>query len=106
MARVRITVFGAQVIREALRLSTPKRKQIAEEIVGEAEANAPVLTGKYKSSFAVEANGDDVRAVNNADDASYITFGTSDTPPHPGFIDAARKHGKYSGWQPKGRRRS
>lgn len=97
----RIIVYGAQAIAEAYVLSTPARKRIAEEIVAEAEATAPVLTGKLKANFAVEVNGDDVRAVNTDEDASYKVFGTSDTPPHPGFIDAARKHGTYTGWQPK-----
>lgn len=95
----RVTVYGAQAIAEALALSTPARVLIAQEIVAEAEATAPRLTGNYASEFDVEVSGDTVSAVNNDEAASHITFGTSDTPPHPGFIDAARKHGRYTGWQ-------
>lgn len=103
MSGARITVFGAQAVQEALRLSTPARVLIAEAIVSEASATAPVLTGSYSTEFEVEVQGDSVRAVNNDEAADHITFGTSDTPPHPGFIDAARKHGRYSGWQTRRR---
>lgn len=95
----RVTVYGAQAIAEALVLSTPARVHIAQQVVAEAAARAPRVTGSYASKFDVEVSGDKVSAVNNDEAASYITFGTSDTPPHPGFIDAARKQGRYTGWQ-------
>lgn len=102
MAGVRVTVFAQRVIAEAYRLSTPKRVQIAEEMVAIAQPQAAVQTGSYKSSYDVETDGDRVFAVNNDPDASYITFGTSDTPPHDELLEAARQFGKYSGWQSKG----
>lgn len=96
----RVTVYGDQAIREALEISTPERVEIAKEIAAEAEATEVVLTGRLKTSYGIEVAGDTVRAVNDDPTAGWKVFGTSDTPPHPGFVDAARKRGKYSGMQP------
>jgi hypothetical protein len=97
----RVTIFAEQAIREALRISTPQRVEIANEIAAEAAATETVLTGRLQSSYGVEVSGDTVRAVNDDPTAGFKVFGTGDTPPHPGFIDAARKRGKYSGMTPK-----
>jgi len=96
----RVTVFSEQAIREALKLSTPERVEIAQDIAAEASANEVVLTGRLATSYGIEVSGDTVRAVNDDPTAGWKVFGTSDTPPHPGFIDAARKRGRYSGMQP------
>lgn len=98
----RVTVFPAQAIAEALRISTPKRVEIAHKMVGIAQPQAAVETGLFKSSYGVEQSGDRVAAVNNDPDAVYIVFGTEDTPPHDELIEAGKQFGKYSGWQSRG----
>jgi hypothetical protein len=100
---MRIQIFEAQAIREARHLSTPERVEIAEQIVADARAAAPVLTGEYQAGMAVEANGDTVAAVDNDDEAGFKEYGTADTPAHATLTNAARRYGKYSGVQPKGR---
>jgi hypothetical protein len=101
---VRITVYEAEAIAEALKLSTPVRAQIAEEIAQDARASAPVLTGKYRDGIHAEISGNDVRVVDDDEDALYKEYGTSTHAAHATLTDAARKYGKYSGMQPRGRR--
>jgi hypothetical protein len=103
VAQFRVTVFSGQAIREAAQASTEKRVQIAHEIAHDAIASAPVLTGEYRSGISVEVNGDTVRVVDNDPDAGFKEYGTVDTPAHATLTDAARKRGKYSGVQPRGR---
>lgn len=103
MADIRITVYADQAIREARHLSTPELVEVAEQIVGDARAAAPVDTGEYQTGMAVEVNGDTVRAVDNDPEAGFKEYGTSDTPAHATLTNAARRYGKYSGVQPKGR---
>lgn len=98
----RVIIYPEQARAAALKASTPKRVEIAHEIVGIAQPQAKVLTGSYKASYAVEVSGDKVSAVNNEPDASYIVFGTEDTPPHDELLDAARQFGRYSGWTVRG----
>lgn len=99
----RVTVYAAQAIAEARRISTEERVKIANEIASEARAAAPVLTGEYRDGIGVEAGGDQVRVVDSDPTSGYKEYGTGDTPAHAVLTDAARKHGKYSGMQP-GRR--
>lgn len=96
-----VTVFPAEAIREARKLSTEERIEIAEQIVEDFRATAPVLTGAYQSGAEVEVNGDQVRAVNNDPTAGFKEYGTSDTPAHATMTNAARRYGKYSGIQPR-----
>jgi len=96
----RVTVFTEQAIREALKISTPERVEIAEEIAAEARAVAPVLTGRYRNNIAVQVSGDTVSVVDEDPTAGFKEYGTNDTPAHAVLTDAARKHGKYSGIQP------
>lgn len=103
MSDVRITVFDAVVLAEARRLSTPDRVQVAEQIVADARPVAPVETGEYQTGMAVEVDGDTVAAVDNDPEAGFKEYGTSDTPAHATLTNAARRYGKYSGVQPKGR---
>lgn len=100
----RVTIYNEQAIREAYRLSTPKRTEIANEIAGDARADAPVRTGEYRAGIEVEVDGDQVMVVDNDDEAFYKEYGTEDTPAHAALTDAARKHGKYTGFQPGGGR--
>lgn len=99
---VRITIFREAAIREAVQISTEERVQIAETVASEAEATAPVLSGAYRNGIHVQVEGDVVRVVDEDDAAIHKEYGTSDTPAHAVLTDAARKHGRYSGTQPKG----
>lgn len=98
----RVTVYAAQAIAEARRISTARRVQIAGEIAAEAQADAPVLTGAYRNGISVEVSGDQVSVVDFDPDAVYKEYGTSDTPAHASLTEAAMHHGKYTGWQPRG----
>lgn len=100
----RVTVYAAQAIAEARKLSTPDRAQIAEEIAVDARASAPVLTGQFRDGIHAEVTGDDVRVVDDDPDAGYKEYGTSTHAAHATLTDAARKYGKYSGMKPRGRR--
>lgn len=97
----RVTVYAAQAIAEAARISTPKRVEIAHEIASEARAAAPVRTGEYRDGIGVEVAGDKVSAVDTDPESVWKEYGTSDTPAHAVLTEAAMNHGKYSGWQPK-----
>lgn len=99
---VRLTIFPDQAIAEARRLSTDERARIAHQAAGEARAAAPVLTGEYRGGIGVEVAGDDVRIVDNDPEAGYKEYGTADTPAHAVLTDVARRHGRYSGMQPRG----
>lgn len=99
---IRVTVFPAEAIRQAFAASTPARARIAEEIVTEARANAPVRTGEYRDGIHSEVDGNRVAVVDDDPEAIYKEYGTSDTPAHAVLTDAARQHGRYSGWQPRG----
>lgn len=101
---VRVTVFPDQAIAEARRVSTPQRVEIAHQIAGIAQGNAPVLTGAYRDGIGVEVNGDEVSVVDTDPDSVYKEFGTSDTPAHAVLVEAAKQFGRYTGWQPRGRR--
>lgn len=103
MAGIRVTVYEAEALREARRISTERRVEIAEQVAHEAISAAPVLTGEFRSGIGVEVSGDDVRVVDNDETADFKEYGTVDTPAHATLTDAARHHGKYSGMQP-GRR--
>lgn len=105
MSGVRVTVFREIAIREARRISTEDRVKIAEQAAAEAISAAPVVSGRYRNGIHVQVSGDDVRLVDDDPDAIHKEYGTSDTPAHAVLTDAARSHGKYSGMQPKGRRR-
>lgn len=98
----RVTVYTEQALREAYRLSTPKRVRIAHQAAGEARAAAPVRTGEYRDGIGVKTEGDRVFLVDEDDESIHKEYGTRDTPPHAVLTDAARRHGRYTGWQPRG----
>lgn len=97
----RVTVFAGEAIAEARRLSTPQRVQVAHQIAASARGSAPVETGKFRDSIGVETGGDQVAVVNNDEDAGYIEYGTSDTPAHATMTNAARRFGRYTGYEPR-----
>lgn len=105
MTVARLTIFDSIVDKSAKTLSTARRQEIAREIAADARAAAPVVTGAYRDGIAAESSGEDVRVVDSDEDAIYKEYGTSDTPAHAALTDAARRFGRYSGWQPRGRRR-
>ncbi|WP_432845976.1 HK97 gp10 family phage protein [Amycolatopsis sp. CA-161197] len=100
---VRITLYRAELLAEARRLSTEQRVEIAHEAAGDAVADAPVLTGEYRDGISVETNGDQVSIVDSDPEAVYKEYGTSDTPAHMTLTEAASKYGKYTGWGARGR---
>lgn len=95
-----MTINDGAARAEARRLSTPRRIEVAHEAVADFQASAPVLTGAYRDGGGVVVSGDDVTMVNRDPEASYKEFGTSDTPVHGSFVNAARRHGRYTGWTP------
>lgn len=105
MAGARVTVFSAIAIAEARRISTPRRIEIANEAAAEAIGRAPVETGEYRNGIHVEVSGDQVSVVDDDETAIHKEYGTSDTLAHAVLTDAVRKHGKYTGMQPKRSRR-
>ena len=98
---VRITVYDEIARREAYRISTPKRVEIAGQIASEGTATAPVRTGEYRDGIGVEVDGDRVFAVDNDPESIHKEYGTHTTPAHAVLTEAAMNHGRYSGWQPK-----
>lgn len=101
MAGIRIFLNDSELRRSAKKYSTPDRVKIANEIEIGARARAAIETGHFAASYSVETSGDDVAVVNDDEAATFIVFGTSDTPPHAEMIDEARKHGRYTGMTPK-----
>lgn len=99
----RLTIFRAAAIGEAVRISTERRVEIAHEIVSEHQATAPVDSGAYRNEAHVAAEGTEVRVVNEDETSFYKELGTVDTPAHATMINAARRHGKYSGMNPRRR---
>lgn len=99
----RLTVYGDRARGEARALSLDGRIDIANQAANDARSAAPVYTGAYRDGISVEVQGDRVFLVDNDPDAIFKEYGTVDTPAHASMTDAARQHGRYSGWQPRGR---
>lgn len=55
-------------------------KRGAQAAADEARRMAPVDTGEYRASIRVVETADGARVVADDDKATYIEFGTSDTP--------------------------
>jgi len=103
VAGVRIEVYPARAIAEARATMGSALTEIAQAIVDDARGSAPVETGEFRNSMAVAGGGDKVYAEAQSDESFYIEYGTSDTPAHATMTNAARKFGKYTGMQPRGR---
>jgi hypothetical protein len=99
----RVTVYPEEATRLARQHSLVDRVDVAEQVADEARADAPVRTGEYRGGIGVETDGTLVRVVDNDPEAGFKEYGTADTPAHASLTNAARRHGKYSGVQPKGR---
>ena len=98
---VKVTLYRNVLFRQARKLSTPDRKDIALKIAADARAAAPVYRGDYRAGMGVEVSGDTIRAVDNDDAAIHKEYGTSDTPAHAALTHAAMKYGRYSGTRPR-----
>lgn len=97
----RVVVFTAQALREAYRLSTRERVEVAHEIAGDAIDTAPVRTGEYRGGIGVETAGERVYVVDDDPESVYKEYGTVDTPAHATLTNAASKRGRYSGFRPQ-----
>jgi hypothetical protein len=93
-----VTIFYDQCYRQARRISTPDRVDVAKNIVGSHRASAPVDSGAFRDGATVSQNGDLVAVVNRDPDSKYKEYGTSDTPAHATMTNAARRYGRYTGW--------
>lgn len=99
----RVTVYVAQALAEARRLSLEPRAEIAHRAAGVARGTAPVRSGEYRSGVGVTVSGDQVAIVNDDPEAIYKEYGTGDTPAHMTMTNAARQFGRYSGMTGRGR---
>ncbi|GAA3877817.1 hypothetical protein GCM10022243_48160 [Saccharothrix violaceirubra] len=98
----KVTVYSGQAVAEANRISTEYRRRIAERIAADARAEAPVRTGEYREGIGTRSDGDRVFVEDTDPESVFKEYGTVDTPPHAVVTDAARRYGRYSGWQPRG----
>lgn len=99
----KVTIYPAELYKETMDASRTGRRRLSETIASEARAAAPVLTGAYRNGISVAQAGDEVSVVDSDPTAFYKEYGTSDTPAHASLTNAARRHGKYTGYQPRGR---
>jgi hypothetical protein len=97
-----ITLYGPQLAAEVMEAATDGRIQVAEAIAAQARADAPVKTGEYRDGIGIQVQGDDVRVVDEDEDAGYKEYGTHNTPAHAVLTDTARQYGRYTGVQPRG----
>lgn len=103
MAKARLTIYAGQAVAEAQTIARPDLIKVAGLIAGDASGFAPVLTGAYAGSFAVEtSNG--IRVVSSDNTSIHKEYGTSDTPAHAALTEAAMRYGKYTGTRPRGGR--
>ncbi len=100
---VRVFVYSAQARQAALEISTEKRAEIASQAADIARGSAPVDTGEYRGGIGVSVSGFDVKILDDDPEASFKEYGVKDRPAHATLTDAARRFGRYSGVQPRGR---
>lgn len=101
MAGGRLTIYHDRLPGLVRKQSVADRREIANQIAGDARSSAPWLTGAYSTGIGVEVDGDTVRVVDNDPDAIHKEYGTSDTPAHASVTNAAMAYGKYSGMKPR-----
>lgn len=99
----RVRIFRAQAEREAREASAPARKEIGLEIAQDFRAAAPRRSGTFATSARVEVEGNRVYVIDDDPLAFYKEYGTSRSRGAATLTNAARKHGKYSGFQPRGK---
>lgn len=95
-----MTVYHPVVRRQARKISTPDRVDVARDIVATHRGTAPVDDGTFRDGAAVWQAGDDVSVINRDPTAKFKEYGTEDTPAHGTMTNAARRYGRYTGWKP------
>jgi hypothetical protein len=98
----RVRIFRAQAEREAREASTPARKEIGLDIAAEFRSTAPRRSGAFATAARVEVDGARVFVIDDDPLAFYKEYGTSKSRGAAALTNAARKFGKYSGFQPRG----
>lgn len=98
----RVRIFRAQAEREAREASTPAREEIGLDIAGEFRSTAPRRSGAFATAARVEVDGNRVFVIDDDPLAFYKEYGTSKSRGAASLTNAARKFGKYSGFQPRG----
>ena len=101
MAKVKLTLYRRQILRDLRRQTVPARKKIAEEIVSQAKSVAFILTGTYHDDIGTNTRGTTVRVVDNDELAIHKEYGTADTPAHAVLTGAAMRFGRYQGMRPR-----
>ena len=66
-------------------------KQLAEQILDEAQGSAPVDTGALRASGFVDGSDSEYTIGFDRDYAPYVEMGTGDTEPQPFLTPAATK---------------
>lgn len=100
----RVTIYRDNAQADARRISTEGRKDIAEQIKAEFEATAPRRKGEYAGGASITVEGNRVFVADNDPEAFWKEYGTSRMRGIASMTNAARKHGKYSGFKPRGSR--
>lgn len=100
----RVTIYRDNAQREAREISTEGRKDIGEQIKSEFDATAPRRKGEYVGGSALVVEGNRVFVQSNDPEAFWKEYGTSRMRGIAALTNAARKHGKYSGFKPRGSR--
>jgi len=97
----KVTIYEEELYAETMNASKAGRRRIAEQIASEARVAAPVVTGAYRGGISVAESGWDVGVVDSDPLTFYKEYGTIDTPAHAALTNAARRHGKYTGYTPR-----
>lgn len=98
-SRARLTVFPAELERDAVEASFDDRVDISNLLANEARADARVLTGEFRDGIAVEIQGLRTSVVDNDEESIWKEYGTVDTAPQATLTTAAMRYGKYTGWK-------
>lgn len=101
MAKAVLQIHPYSLKREVPMKTREERIKVAQGIVDEARANAPVLLGNYRDGMRVEVSGNRVQVVDDDWRSFFKEYGTSNTPAHATLTNAAMNHGKYSGMRPR-----
>ncbi len=101
VSAARLTLNRSRIPREVRRESVGDRENIAHQAANRARADAPVLTGEYRSGIGVEVHGTVVKLVDNDETSLHKEYGTSDTPAHAALTNAAMAFGRYIGMTPR-----
>lgn len=79
------------------KVTTRGRGQLAARIAGEAAASSPVESGAFAGSIAARTSGTHAAVIATDPAATFIEYGTEDTPAHGTISNAARRYGRLRG---------